>query len=187
MYMTYTYRYDLYIQICIYPKIGTNYTLLSPIYIHIHYIHVGIFSWLIVYILVVINHIHNIIQGQCKTIEDCVNIIIYRLIIISVLLCVYICIILYISRIYEVRLLEFLGVRSSDEYRFFLEFSVREEKRIEQQHIILGMYITMFKCIVSVIICACMCNIRVYLTPTHVQTTLLYSYTIQIHATHIQV
>ena len=63
----------------------------------------------------------------------CGELVTGTLLVLSVLVCTYIILVLIVGRIYEVRLLHYVGVSSPVEYEDFLNFVAREEKRMRQQ------------------------------------------------------
>ena len=125
--------YDIiivYVQVCIqvlYPFCYYTY-IFTKYYAHIY---TGSFSWAIVIMLALTNLIKTVVDGEidCEhTPEYCGTLVIQRLVFLSIILCIYVILVMFVSRIYELRLIQYTGVTGASQYEPFLNFAIKEEK-----------------------------------------------------------
>ena len=125
--------YDIiivYVQVCIqvlYPFCYYTY-IFTKYYAHIY---TGSVSWAIVIMLALTNLIKTVVDGEidCEhTPEYCGTLVIQRLVFLSIILCIYVILVMFVSRIYELRLIQYTGVTGASQYEPFLNFAIKEEK-----------------------------------------------------------
>ena len=132
-----TTMYDItivYAQVCIQVHYPFCYYTYSFTYIHYYaytYTYTGSFSWAIVILLALTNLIKTVVEGEidCEhTPEYCGTLVIQRLVFLSIILCIYVILVMFVSRIYELRLIQYTGVTGASQYEPFLNFAIKEEK-----------------------------------------------------------